>query len=268
MTWVHWDDEKGFQGIIRHLAPALEQRGTSYLNLLGYRELVTVNPENHIPRFQQLLGSAEFELMADGRVKQTFPNADFSVARVKGALMDLVKQDAGRELSKTDWYIVRSYELNTQLPDDVLSLRKKIRDHVDWVAADIEGKSPRELVEYSWMFPQTDEQVMIQGVPVILRESAPPPVPMTPKLPDDAPTGEGFDPTAHEVWGNADPTVLDPAPEPPDENLPPEPPPTTDGPVPVYIDGEERPDLDANGFPLVTVYAPNVEDTGPRPDSQ
>lgn len=260
--FVMWDN--GFRGMVRHLPAALEGRDSGTLALLGYRELVVREPEDYIPRFSGLLGSSEFELLPDGRVLQTFPHADFSVAAVREELGRMARQDAGRELGRTDWYITRKAELGTKVPKEVTSLRKKIRDHVDWIVQDIAGRSPRELVEYSWKFPTSNDQTMVNGVPVVF--AAEPPIP-PPALPAPPPPVDPVTGEAVGVFGNADPGVVDPAPPPPPAPEPQEPPSTTDGPVPVFLPGEEHPDFSALDVPLVTVYAPNVEDTGPRPDN-
>lgn len=260
MAWVQWDN--GFKGNAR-LDPALAERGNEYLKLLGYRELVVREPEAFIPRFGRLLGSAEFELLDDGRVLQTYPSADFSVEAVRGELSRMAREAANRELTKTDWYVMRKVETGAEIPEKILSLRNSIRDHIDWIDDDLAKRAPRELVDYEWMFPQTADQVMLNGTPVILSITPPALVQPIPLLPEEYATGAGFDPDA-EVLGNADPDVVDPAPEPPPEPVRPTAPPTTDGPVLVHKE-KLRPALDAEGFPLVTVYAPTVEDTGPRP---
>lgn len=263
--WILWDDENNtLLSVVRHLPPALQGRDSGYLALLGYRERVTVQPENFIPRFSSLVGSSKFEKMPDGRVLETFPDADFSVERIRLELKRQVREDASRELGRTDWYVVRKVELGTEIPGEVSALRKKIRDHVDWVSDDIDKTEPRALVEYQWKFPTRSDQTMVNGVPVVFNPSPPQPPPLSPTSGDS--TGRPITGEAQGVFGNADPTLVDPAPEPPDE---PEftVPDTTDGPVPVYLPGEERPHLDPNGVPLVTVYAPNVEDAGPRPDN-
>lgn len=266
VQYVQWDDEKGFQGVVRHLPPSLAGRDAASLRQLGYRERVVRHPEDFIPRFSALLGSSTFEVLPDGRVLESFPDADFSVEAVRRELISMAKQDAGRELNRTDWYVVRAMELDKPTPKEIKSLRKKVRDHVDWIIEDVNRRSPRELVEYTWKFPTMDSQVMVNGVPVIFNVEPPtPPTPLPePPEPGFVPEGE-----AQGVYGNSDPNVLTPPPPPPDEPefLVPD---TTDGPVPVIplTPGEEHPNFDANNIPLVTVYAPNVDDPGPQPDQQ
>lgn len=260
---VMWDEETGFRGMVRHLPAALEGRDSAFLAMVGYRELVVREPEDYIPRFSGLLGSSKFELMPDGRVLQTFPNADFSVAAVRKELGRMVRQDATRELGRTDWYVVRKVEVGTEIPEDAASLRQKIRDHVEWILEDVEKRSPRELVEYEWKFPTSNEQTMVNGVPVVFTAEPPGPSPVAPPPPPVAQPVEG---EAVGVFGNADPALVDPAPGPPGPEPELEVPETTDGPVPVFRTGEEKPDFSAANVPLVTVYAPNVE-PGHAPDA-
>lgn len=270
MAWVQWDNETDqFRGTLRHIPDALEGRPASVLATLGIRELVTVQPENFIPRFSGLSGRSEFTRLADGRVQQTFPEADFSVGKVRTELVRMVKEAATRELSKTDWYFTRQLELGSEVPAAVRTLRGKIRDHVEWIENDIEQTAPRALVEYAYSFPVDADQVMINGTPVWLAPGAPTELPLrlaTP--PQDVHTGEGFDPDADGVFGD---DLVDPAPPPPPAPVPSTPPATTDAEVPIYhfTDPDTPvPVLDAEGFPLVTAYAPTVEDTGPLPDQQ
>jgi hypothetical protein len=267
-AWVLWDDAKGgFAGMARQLPNTLQGRDASALALLGYHELVVRHPEDFIARFPNLLGRSVFEMQPDGRVLQTFPESDFSVAKVREELVAAVKLGAGRELAKTDWYIVRKAELGTSIPDDVTTLRQKIRDHVEWLSTEIAGLAPRELVDFEWRFPTEADQTMIDGMPLKIVTQPPLPVPDEPLRAAVIHTGEGYDPEAHGTLGNDDPSVVEEAPQPPDPPVRPVPPPTTDGPVPLFVEGEDPPPThDANGIPLVTAYAPTVEDPGPRPD--
>lgn len=265
--WVQWDDDKDeFKGVVRELPPALRGRTGPALALLGYRELVVDRPEDFIARFPHLLGSSTFTRMTDGRVKQTFPVADFSVKAVRAEIVRQARESAGKEMTKTDWYVVRSAEGQGEIPKHVAALRAKIRAHVDWIADDVETTGARDLVEYQWHWPRSADDVMLRGVPVQMTVTPPPPVDVLEVPPPDVPTGAGFDPDAAEE-GNPDPDVVDQLVVPAAPEAAP-PPPTTDGPVPFFMLGEEPPTLDAEGFPLITVYAPNVEDIGPQPDNE
>lgn len=261
--WVQWDSETNrMLGMVRQLPAALEGRDAAQLAQHGYRELVVQTPENHIPRFSSLLGESKFELMTDGRVMQRFPNADFSVGRVRSALLQAAKNAAQQELAMTDWYVLRSVEQDKPIPAAVQELRKKIRDHVAWLEQDIADRSARELVDYRWMFPKSAEQVMVKGIPVVFEAREPEPLPDTITPPDPPPAATGVN---IGIIGNSDPGVVDPAPPAPPEQVVRTPPVTTDGPIPNFLEGELQTHLTAEGTPLVTVYAPNVEDTGPAP---
>jgi hypothetical protein len=280
MAWVIWDDVKGFDGMARSLPPQLQGRDQATLNLLGYRELVVRQPEDFIPRFRSLLGSGRFDLLDDGRVEQTFPDADFSVAAVRGELLRLAKGDAHKELQKSDWYVTRKVEQDIDIPAEVLELRQKIRDHTDWIADDIEQRTARELVDYVYNFPTSNDQIMVDGIPVMFNVTAPVPVASpsgtSKTLPDPEPPAEDVVLPPEQLDGSAKgreaqehfaPLV---APEPPPEPQRPTPPPTTDGEVPLYLAEEasqERPNIDLNGIPLVTSLAPTVEDVNGTQDN-
>lgn len=257
--WAQWDNEQGrLVSMARHLPVSLEGRDVATLAELGWRQVVTREPEDFIARFPSLRGSSLFELQPDGRILQTFPDADYSVAAVRRELVRSVKQDAGRELNGTDWYVVRKAETGAEIPDDILGLRERIREHTVWLEEQIATLSPRELVEYNWMFPKSVDQVMVNGVATVFPE----PVLMEPP-PSGDPTPEGDAPEnpPPPPLTAIDTTDPDPTPPPPQPVEPP--PPTTDGPIAVFGEGEKREYLDANGFPLYTVYDPNV---GPQSD--
>lgn len=257
MPWAEWDNESNaFRGVVRALPDTLEGRDPSTLALMGYREIVTRHPENFVARFPALLGISSFRLLEDGRVEQTFPNADYSVARVREELTRQMKDSAGRELARTDWYIVRSVELGEEVPAEIGELRTKIRDHVDWLEEQIAGLSPRELVDYQWRFPQNAEQELINGVPVELRPGTEESIredqlPLKETAPPD---GGVIPPGDARLWvtGHTEPLPA-PGPMDPLHDVAP-PPPTTDGPVPTWVGEDRPPTLDANGFPLVHVY--------------
>lgn len=270
MSWVQWDDDKAvLLSIVRHIPDALQGRDAATLAQLGYRELVVQNPEDFIPRFPSLLGSSVFTKMADGRVRQTFPHADFSVSAVRAELVRQLKTAAEQELWRTDWVVVRKMETGKEIPAEIGAMRQKIRDHVGWVVDDLGKTDARSLVEYRWTFPVNVDAQMFDGTPVILMPTEPTPVVDTTPGPQDVATGDGFDPDADGVFGNTDPNVVTPAPPEPPQPVRSKPPASTDGPVPVF-DSESAdavfPHLDANGMPLITAYAPTLEDTGPRPD--
>ena len=258
--WVMWDDvEQRMLGMVRNLPESLQGRDAAQLAQLGYRELVTVEPETSIKRFPGLLGSAVFTKLPDGRVQQSFPDADFSVKAVKAELKQLAKRQANQELSLTDWYVLRKVETGEAIPAEVTVVRESVRKHVAWIEKDIDAiKNPRALVDYKWMYPKKAGQQMVLGVPVVIYPTEPPAV----EVPDGTPPTD--EPLVLETGDNIglvgatgdDETLPDPPPPPP--VILQDPPVTTDGPVP-HLGPDERPEfIDANGMPLVTVYAPRV----------
>lgn len=167
MQWAIWDETiNGPSSIMRNLPENLQGKAIDEINALGYYELVSVQPEDYIPRFAELSGSAVFEFR-DNYVYQTYPEADFSLNAVRGALKLMAANEASRRLAGSDWYVLRSFELGTEVPEDVRKLRGMIRDHLDWIRNDVETKGPRELVEYRWDFPRHPDEVMVNGSPVL-----------------------------------------------------------------------------------------------------
>jgi len=262
--WVLWDDKDDrLLSVMRNLPPALRGKDGAQLAQLGYRERLVVQPEDYIPRFPELLGSSKFTLMEDGRVRETFPDADYSVEAVRGELKRMVRESATMELSRSDWYVIRSMELNTKIPEPITKLRESVRTHVHWIENHLDSVKARDLVDYQWKMPSDPTQVMVNGLPVTFNPTPPTGVPALAPTEDENPS-----PVPPDALYGTGADFLEPPPEEPEaEELAPRPS-TTDGPVPQIADGQEIPHLDANDVPLVTVYAPNVEDMGPRPDQE
>lgn len=69
---------------------------------------------------------------------------------LKDTMIDAVKQAAKNILSKTDWYIVRSKETDSEIPSEILSYRANIRQQSNDIEAEINAMSEIELQNYSW----------------------------------------------------------------------------------------------------------------------
>lgn len=108
-------------------------------------------PETYVPRFPMLLGQSTMQLEGDGVVRQRFPNADFSEAAVRDALVREVNGNAQVVLNQTDWYVTRYIELDKKIPDEVRAHRADIRAQVDTLRAKIAKAKPSELLDFDTM---------------------------------------------------------------------------------------------------------------------
>lgn len=174
MAWVQWDNVKGeMTSVVAHLPDSVVNLPVNEQHALGYRQLVIVYPEDMITRFQRLLGGARFDLQPDGTVKQWYPNADFSVAAVRNALHDELSGSLQQTLGRTDWAVIRKMDIGAPVPENIVIVRQKQRDHYETVKAQIDAATERELVEMRWTWPTQPAHVMIGGVPTLFSNTMP-----------------------------------------------------------------------------------------------
>ena len=75
--------------------------------------------------------------------------------KLKADIIITVKADANRLLAPTDWYSSRKSELGTAIPDSILADRKKIRDKVDAIEAEVAALTTVEsILKYTYSFAE------------------------------------------------------------------------------------------------------------------
>ena len=73
--------------------------------------------------------------------------------KLKADIISSVKRDANNLLSPTDWYSSRKSELGTAIPDNILADRKKIRDKVIAIEAEVAALTTVEsILKYTYNF--------------------------------------------------------------------------------------------------------------------
>lgn len=73
--------------------------------------------------------------------------------KLKANIVSKAKADANHLLAPTDWYSSRKSELGTAIPDSVLADRKKIRDKVDAIEAEVAALTTVEsILKYTYSF--------------------------------------------------------------------------------------------------------------------
>ena len=155
-----WNDEKGYH---------INFRKVSNKEDYGFYDVVT--PE--YDKVTQQLSSIFWD--ADNKVfTYTVSNIDFDATykvldeegketeetkpvydkdKLKADIIVTVKADANRLLAPTDWYSSRKSELGTAIPDSVLADRKKIRDKVDAIEAEVAALTTVEsILKYTYSF--------------------------------------------------------------------------------------------------------------------
>ena len=75
--------------------------------------------------------------------------------KLKADIIVTAKADANLLLAPTDWYSSRKSELGTAIPDSILADRKKIRDKVDAIEAEVAALTTVEsILKYTYSFAE------------------------------------------------------------------------------------------------------------------
>lgn len=90
----------------------------------------------------------------DGEVIETKPNHD--IAELKAAIIGRIKQEAGKHLSKTDWYVTRLAERSVNIPLDIDTERLDIITKSDTFEAEVDAlETVEEVMRYTFdYYPQ------------------------------------------------------------------------------------------------------------------
>jgi len=87
----------------------------------------------------------------DGEVIETKPNHD--IAELKEAIVGRIKQEAGKRLAKTDWYVTRLAERSTAIPVEVAEERLDIINKSDLFETEINALTTvEEVLRYTHAF--------------------------------------------------------------------------------------------------------------------
>ena len=79
--------------------------------------------------------------------------------KLKADIITAVKAKANLLLKETDWYSSRKSELGTAIPESVLAERKKIRDKVVALEAEVAALTTVEsMLKYTYTFTEETEQ--------------------------------------------------------------------------------------------------------------
>ncbi len=109
----------------------------------GFFDVVKPAYDNRI----QKLGALEWD---NTNKIFTYPVDDLtineSLAELKVLKKQAVKDLAYKELSKTDWYIIRASDIGSNIPDDIKTERQAIRTKVVEREAEIDALSTKKLV--------------------------------------------------------------------------------------------------------------------------
>ena len=155
-----WNDEKGYH---------INFRKVSNKEDYGFYDVVTPEYDKVTQQLSPIFWDADNKVFT-----YTVNNIDFDATytvldeegneteetkpvydkdKLKADIIVTVKADANRLLAPTDWYSSRKSELGTAIPDSVLADRKKIRDKVDAIEAEVAALTTVEsILKYTYSF--------------------------------------------------------------------------------------------------------------------
>lgn len=155
-----WNDEKGYH---------INFRKVSNKEDYGFYDVVTPEYDKVTQQLSPIFWDADNKVFT-----YTVNNIDFDATylvldeegeetgetkpvydkdKLKADIIVTVKADANRLLAPTDWYSSRKSELGTAIPDNILADRKKIRDKVDAIEAEVAALTTVEsILKYTYSF--------------------------------------------------------------------------------------------------------------------
>ena len=155
-----WNDEKGYH---------INFRKVSNKEDYGFYDVVTPEYDKVTQQLSPIFWDADNKVFT-----YTVSNIDFDATypvlyeegketeetkpvydkdKLKADIIVSVKADANRLLLPTDWYSSRKSELGTAIPDSILADRKKIRDKVDAIEAEVAALTTVEsILKYTYSF--------------------------------------------------------------------------------------------------------------------
>ena len=161
-----WEDEKGV-----HMNFRLCTNKEDY----GFYDVVTPSYDKVTQRLSDIFWDADNIVFTYTVINidfdATYPELDeegketgktisvYDKDKLKADIITAVKAKANFLLTETDWYSSRKSELGTAIPDSVLADRKKIRDKVVALEAEVAALATVEsILKYTYTFTEETEQ--------------------------------------------------------------------------------------------------------------
>ena len=155
-----WNDEKGYH---------INFRKVSNKEDYGFYDVVTPEYDKVTQQLSPIFWDADNKVftytVSNIDFDATYPELDeegeetgktisvYDKDKLKADIIVTVKANANRLLAPTDWYSSRKSELGTAIPDSVLADRKKIRDKVDAIEAEVAALTTVEsILKYTYSF--------------------------------------------------------------------------------------------------------------------
>ena len=155
-----WEDENGLHLNFRKVADPTE---------FGFYDVVTPQYDKVSQRLSAMYFDGDkftYDVVAvdlegshdvldeEGNVIETKPNYD--IAELKESIVGRIKQEAGKHLAKTDWYVTRLAERSTAIPADVAEERLDIINKSDAFEVEVASLvTVEEVMRYTFdYYPQ------------------------------------------------------------------------------------------------------------------
>ena len=155
-----WNDEKGYH---------INFRKVSNKEDYGFYDVITPEYDKVTQQLSPIFWDADNKVftytVSNIDFDATYPVLDeegkktgetksvYDKDKLKADIIVSVKADANRLLAPTDWYSSRKSELGTAIPDNILADRKKIRDRVDAIEAEVAALTTVEsILKYTYSF--------------------------------------------------------------------------------------------------------------------
>lgn len=155
-----WNDDKGYHINFRRITNKEDY---------GFYDVVTPEYDQVTQQLSQIFWDADNKVFTytvnNIDFDATYPEVDkegketgktipaYDKDKLKADIISNVKRDANNLLSPTDWYSSRKSELGTAIPDSILADRKKIRDKVDAIEAEVAALTTVEsILKYTYSF--------------------------------------------------------------------------------------------------------------------
>ena len=155
-----WNDEKGYH---------INFRKVSNKEDYGFYDVITPEYDKVTQQLSPIFWDADNKVftytVSNIDFDATYPVLDeegkktgetksvYDKDKLKADIIVTAKADANRLLAPTDWYSSRKSELGTAIPDSVLADRKKIRDKVDAIEAEVAALTTVEsILKYTYSF--------------------------------------------------------------------------------------------------------------------
>ena len=155
-----WNDEKGYH---------INFRKVSNKEDYGFYDVITPEYDKVTQQLSPIFWDADNKVftytVSNIDFDATYPVLDeegkktgetksvYDKDKLKADIIVSVKADANRLLAPTDWYSSRKSELGTAIPDNILADRKKIRDKVDAIEAEVAALTTVEsILKYTYSF--------------------------------------------------------------------------------------------------------------------